>query len=198
MGILHKFYQISGLKINVEKTKAIKFGEVRDSRVTLCNDMDLIWTNEFVSLGILYNISNLNQITELNLRPRIHEMENLASIWKCRNLTIIGKTTIIKTLMISKIILILLSLPRPSEESFQKMEYLFLKFLWQGKPPKFKTSILENLIEYRGIQYPNIRKIDMVMKASWIKRIYTSDEGWAAIPKFYGLDMIYIYMVTCT
>ena len=91
--------------------------------MTLCNDMDLIWTNEFVSLGILYNTLNLNQITELNLRPRILEMENLASIWKCRNLTIIGKTTIIKTLMISKIIHILLSLPRPREESFQKMEY---------------------------------------------------------------------------
>ena len=154
-----------------KKNKAIKFGEVGDSRMTLCNDMDLIWTNEFVSLGILYKTLDLNQITELNLRPRILKMENLASIWKCRNLTIMGKTTINKTVMISKSIHILLSLPRPSEESFQKMEYLFLKFLWQDKPPKFKTSSLENLIDCGGIQFPNIRKIDMIIKASWIKRI---------------------------
>ena len=31
------------------------------------------------------------------------------------------------------------------------------------------------------------------MKASWIKRIYKSDEGWASTPLFYGLDNIYKY-----
>ena len=41
------------------------------------------------------------------------------------------------------------------------------------------------------MQFPDIRKIDMVLKASWVKRIYKSDEGWAAIPKLYGLNMIY-------
>ena len=119
MSILHKFYQISGLKINVEKTKAIKFGVIGDSRMRLCDDMDLIWTHEFTSLGIDYNILDLDQITELNLKPKNLKMEKLSSIWKCRNLTLIGKITIIKTLMISKIIHILLSLPRPSEESFK-------------------------------------------------------------------------------
>ena len=33
----------------------------------------------------------------------------------------------------------------------------------------------------------------MIMKASWIKRIYKSDNGWAATPLFYGLNMIYDY-----
>ena len=76
MSILHKFYQISGLKTNVEKTKAIKFGGIGDSRMTLCGDMDLIWTHEFTSLVINYNTLDLNQITELNLKPKILEMEN--------------------------------------------------------------------------------------------------------------------------
>ena len=111
---------ITGRKANSNNN--MKLG---DSRMTLCDDMDLIWTHEFTSLGINYNILGLNKITKLNLKPKILEMEKLSSIWKCRNLTMIGKTTIIKTLMISKIIHILLSLPRPSEEPFKDIENIF-------------------------------------------------------------------------
>ena len=124
---------------------------------------------------------------------KILEMEKLSSIWNCRNLTLVGKITIIKTLLISKIIHILLSLPKPSEEYFIRMENVFKKFLWQDKPPKFKLSILENLIANGGLQFPNIRKIDMTMKASWIKRLYRSDDGWAATPLHYGLGKVYDY-----
>ena len=145
MSVLKDFYSISGLKINVEKTKAIKFGVTGDGRMTLCDDLDLIWTYEFVSLGIQYNINQLDIITDLNLEQKILEMEKMISVWRCRNLTLVGKITIIKTLMISKIIHILLSLPRPSEEYFNKTENIFLKFLWQDKPPKFKISIFKNL-----------------------------------------------------
>ena len=31
------------------------------------------------------------------------------------------------------------------------------------------------------------------MKASWIKRIYKTNEGWATTPLFYGLNKIYMY-----
>ena len=118
MGILNDFYLVSGLKINVEKTKAIKFGVKGDSRMTICEDLELFWMQEFTSLGINYSINELNNITDLNLESKILEMEKLSSVWRSRNLTLIGKITIIKTLLISKIVHILLSLPRPSEESF--------------------------------------------------------------------------------
>ena len=193
MNILNHFHHISGLKINVEKTKAIKFGMPRDGRINICQDLNLIWTSEFISLGINYNILELENITELNLEPKILEMEKLTSIWRCRNLTLIGKITIIKTLMISKIIHILLSLPKPSEESFIRIENAFKKFLWNEKPPKFKISTLENLTADGGLHFPDIRKIDTVMKASWIKRIYKADGGWSSTPIAYGLDKIYDY-----
>ena len=44
-----------------------------------------------------------------------------------------------------------------------------------------------------GLHFPDIRKIDKIMKASWIKRIYKSENGWAATPLFHGLNMIYNY-----
>ena len=193
MSVLYNFFLISGLKINVEKTKAIKFGVIGDSGMFLCNDLELIWTKKFTSLGIEYDIDKLQYITDLNIKPKILEMEKLISVWKSRNLTLVGKITIIKTLLISKIIHILLSLPRPSEELFKNIEEVFKKILWNDKPPKFKLSTLELQTANGGLQFPDIRKIDTTMKASWVKRIYKSDEGWASTPIFYGLDNIYKY-----
>ena len=50
--------------------------------------------------------------------------------------------------MMSKNTHILLSLPRPSDETFKDIENIVLKVLWHDKPPKLKISILENLTGY--------------------------------------------------
>ena len=161
----------------------------------------------FVAISCQGSILLIYFLSHVNLRPRSKSsilimLRPPISKGACRiclftacllPLTLIGKIALIKTLMISKIIHILLSLPRPKEETFIRIENIFLKFMWLNKPPKFKTSTLENLTALGGLQFPNIRKIDMTMKASWIKRIYKTDEGWAATPIFYGLTKIYEY-----
>ena len=55
MDILKEFHLISGLKINVDKTKVVKSGKNRDSSNILCPDLNLIWTDKFTSLGINYD-----------------------------------------------------------------------------------------------------------------------------------------------
>ena len=193
MDILGEFYLVSGLKINVDKTKVVKFGGNRDSRDILCPDLNLIWTNKFTSLGIEYDVSDLDNITKLNLDPKIKDIDNLTKIWQIRNLTIIGKITIIKSLFISKIIHILLSLPSPNDFIFDEIESIFQKFLWKGKPPKFRNQLIEKQISEGGLQYPNIRAIDATMKISWFKRIYISDADWVSFPYMYNMDKIYMY-----
>ena len=163
MNILGEFYLVSGLKINVDKTKVVKFGGDRDSSDILCPDLNLIWTKKFTSLGIEYDVSDLDNITQLNLDPKITEIDNLIKIWQIRNLTTIGKITVIKSLFISKFIHILLSLPSPTDSTFEKIESIFQKFLWKGKTPKFRSQILEKQVLEGGLQYPNIRFIESIM-----------------------------------
>ena len=193
MDILGEFHRISGLKINVDKTKVVKFGKGRDSSDILCQDLNLIWTNKFTSLGINYDVMSLNNITESNIEPRLIEIEKLTRIWQNRNLTLIGKITLIKSLLISKFIHILLSLPSPKENLFIKIDQIFERFLWNGKPPKFRKQIIEKQIADGGLKYPNIRNVDATMKISWFKRLYTTSEGWASFPNRYGFNLIYIY-----
>ena len=193
MNILEEFHLISGLKINMDKTKVVKFGRDRDSSDNICPDLNLLWTNKFTSLGIEYDATDLDNITDLNIEPKLIEIQKLIRIWQLRNLTIVGKITIIKSLLISKFIHILLSLPSPKETLFKRIESLFDLFLWNGSTPKFRRDIMENKVEDGGLQYPNLRHVDATMKVSWFKRLYKSNEGWASIPNFYNMNDIYLY-----
>ena len=56
MDILGEYHCISGLNLNVDKTKVIKFGMDGESRNVFCKELKLIWTNEFPALGIDYNV----------------------------------------------------------------------------------------------------------------------------------------------
>ena len=126
MSVLKEFENISGLRINKEKTKVIKIGGWRGSRVKFCEELSLDWTNEFISLGIEYNIDDFNNITDRNINNKIREIQKLVYIWSSRNLTPYGKITIIKGLLISKIThILLLSLPSPSQKTFEELENIF-------------------------------------------------------------------------
>lgn len=73
---LEWFYTISGLKTNIDKTKIIWIGSMKDSDRRFCRENNPEWTNKFTILGIHYN-NSLENITELNLRPRINSLKIL-------------------------------------------------------------------------------------------------------------------------
>ena len=55
--------------------------------------------------------------------------------------------------------------------------------------PSLEKKIIEKAISEDGLQYPNIRRIDVTMKISWFKRIYTTNEGWASFPHMLKMDL---------
>ena len=190
---LQEFRKISGLKINIEKTKIIKIGEWGDSRISYCKERDLIWTAKFTSLGIIFDANNLQDITEINIENKIVEINKLIRIWTPRLLTTIGKITIIKSLLTSKFIHILLSLPSPKKETFLKIELIYKKFLWGSKPPKFKKAILQNPVEQGGLKYLNLEIFDKALKTTWVRRIINEDEGWATFPHHYKIHRLFLF-----
>ena len=137
METLLEFERMSGLKVNKEKTKVVQIGGIGDNRIELCKDLRLMWTTQFTSLGITYDVQNMDKITDLNIESKIKEINRLITIWNGRNITPFGKITITKSLLISKFTHILLSLPSPKEKRFQKMETIFKDFIWNMKTPKF-------------------------------------------------------------
>ena len=150
METLREFEIISGLKVNTEKTYVVKIGDERDNRINLCTDLELIWTNKFTSLGITYDVQNMENITEQNINLKEKEIKKLINTWKGRNVTPLGKVILVKSLLISKITHILLSLPTPKDQTFKDWDNIFGNFIWGGKPPKLRKEILETSYKMGG------------------------------------------------
>ena len=77
--ILNNFYSLSGLKIQVTKTKAIWFGAGWNSKENLCPDLKLDWDTEFRLLGIDFD-SSLTKM-DRNLETKIEEIRKLFNCW---------------------------------------------------------------------------------------------------------------------
>ena len=193
MRTLLEFEEISGLKINKEKTKVVKIGVERDNRMKLCTDLNLIWTDQFTALGINYDVKNINLIADQNIEIKIKEIKKVIAVWSGRNITPLGRITLIKSLLISKITHILLSLPTPNDNTFKTLEHVFKNFIWGDKPPKFRKEILESTSKLGGLQMTNLRMFDKSLKISWIKRLKDQNDGWEFFPRYFNIHKIEIF-----
>ena len=137
VNILTKFHKLSGLKINLAKTKAIWFGSQHNSEIKLCPDLNLKWVKTFTLLGINFdnNLENMQQ----NFTDKIESIEKMLSSWSYRYLTPFGKVTIIKSLGLSKLSHVALVTPNPTKDTIKRIENFFLSIYMEQKVRKGKT-----------------------------------------------------------
>ena len=131
--ILEWFHQQSGLKINISKTKVIKIGSDRESDRRFCRENCLDWVTKFTALGINYDIMDIENITKININEKIVSMKNILHAWGSRKITPIGKITIAKSLVMSKITHILQALPSPDNETLKTLDDMYYNFIWGKK-----------------------------------------------------------------
>lgn len=68
---LNTFYNISGLKVNTEKTKAVWIGSRMGSSIKLCKDTQLDWDSDtFIILGITFS-AHVDDLWTLNFPKKI-------------------------------------------------------------------------------------------------------------------------------
>ena len=95
-------------------------------------------------------------------------------MWKHRYLTPIGKICVIKTLALSKLNHILLSVPAPGKHLLKELEILFYKFIWDDKPDKIKRSAVSKHYYNGGLKMTELNNYIHDLKATWIRRAYTN------------------------
>lgn len=179
LNTLELFTECSGLKVNIDKTKAIWLGSKSNSTETMCSGRKLNWeTSEtFVVLGITFS-TDLHQIPNLNYNKKFEEIKQLLESWSWRHLSIQGKIQVIKSLAVPKIVHLLSSLPSPDNNSFHQMETLFYSFIWSNKRDKIARKTIINTKENGGLKMIDIRTFDKALKISWVKKI--CDENFQA------------------
>ena len=69
-----------------------------------------------------------------------------------RDLTYIGRITVIETLSLQILVQILRVLPNPPVQDMKEIQDIFYIFLWDGKPDKIKRHVIINNYEEGGLK----------------------------------------------
>ena len=77
-------------------------------------------------LGIKFSI-DLDLVIDLNYDPILDDINKSLNVWKKRFITPLGKTTVIKTLILSKLNHLFMSIPNPDQSVINKLQSTFFK-----------------------------------------------------------------------
>ena len=110
--------------------------------------------------------------------------------WTCRNITPIGRITILKSLILSKIIHILQSLPSPGTETLNTLDKMNFDFIWKGKRHEVNKKNLCLDWEHGGLNMINLKEFDMSLKITWLRKLIVQDPDWLEFALHYRIDKI--------
>jgi hypothetical protein len=92
-------------------------------------------------------------------------------LWSYRDLTYIGKVTVVKTLTLPVLVQCLTVLPNPPDSVLNDIEKIFDKFFWNGKKDKIKRSVIINEYEEGELKIPHIQSFYKALKMSWLHKL---------------------------
>ena len=172
---LGRFEDISGLKINYDKTLVYRIGN-SETCIALKYAMKYLnWTDGPINiLGLLYD-EDQSKMQRINLEPIFKHAEALTKLWKMRDLSMMGSITAFNALVASLFVYKISNLNMLEKKYIIRFNDLLHEFIWKGKKPKIKLMILQGNKDDGGLQLCNIQHKDMSLKIQWIFRLMKNE-----------------------
>ena len=128
---IKQFSKVAGPKLNLDKTEGLLIGNLKNSNIE--EYMGISITNRLTKVLGIYIGNTQIQCEELNWNEKLNKIQNILNLWIKRNLTIFGKTVVVNTLCISKLVYNFLLIPVP-EYVIKKLENMIINFLFKSNP----------------------------------------------------------------
>ena len=169
LAMLDDFSKISGLRLNDTKTEALWIGASIGNDKILLSEKKLKWPKDKVkSLG-LWISTDPELSASLNYNEKLEKVKEILRCWKYRRLTLLGKITVIKSLVVSQLVY-LLSRLRSNYKVLNEINDLLYTFLWNGKGDKIKRKLMINDFGVGGLKMIDISSFSKSLKTTWIKK----------------------------
>lgn len=131
-----EFGKISGLELNLEKCEFMWLGRLRHCRQPICGKTP---SEKLKILGVWFSASQ--ECNDMNVEPVISKVKNVLDQWSQRGLTIKGKITVAKSLIVSQLVY-LMSAVSIERTPLDLIQGNIMKFVWRGRPPKVAKKTL--------------------------------------------------------
>ena len=101
-------------------------------------------------------------------------MKKLINIWSSRGLSLHGEVTVIKSLVLPKLVYISSLLPTP-QTIIKEVNQLIFNFLWKGKDKVTRLSTI-NIYGEGGLKMMDLDSMIKALRLSWLKRVFRTQD----------------------
>ena len=171
LNMVNRFGAISGLHLNVKKTKAIWLGKWSMNKT---KPLQLEWVNKPVKILGIYFFYDEIKNKHFNFDLKIQKLQTKLDLWKARNLTLFGKVLIIKSLGLSQTVYAASNVNVPNEIKYTIKNKLF-GFLWNNKKDKIKRECIYQDYDKGGIRMTDVDVRIKALRLAWIPRLLNPD-----------------------
>ena len=187
LNLLKKFGSASGLVINWSKSDLFPLGPCADNLPPFVRNMEVNVTFGPVRfLGIYFN-HNGDDLFRLNYIQKLSRLKNCLRMWSSRDLTPVGRITLVKSFALSQLVFLFLVLPNPPNSFIKELEAVIYDFIWQGNPDKIRRNVLINDFCNGGLRAIHIESFMNSLKCTWVRRYCDETKGhWKT---FFDIDL---------
>ena len=100
-------------------------------------------STNFKVLGIIFDV-NLEKMIDYNYSSKLTMLQNIINFWKRRNISPLGKITVVKSMLLPLFTHLFIALPSPGVHILNQIHNCFYNFIWDG-PLKIKHNVLINI-----------------------------------------------------
>ena len=167
MEIFEEFYRYAGLKLNKKKTEALALQSID---CTPNNLFGIKWIDcPFKTLGFWFSI-NYDEMFQLNTNEKMKTMQNTINSWSSRCLTIKGKITVLKSLIVPH--LQQLASVFPLNDTFiAHIEKIIFNFVWSNRKHLVSKEVLILPVPLGGLKMISTKAIINTARITFVKRL---------------------------
>ena len=144
-------------------------GSCRDSSET---PLSLKWCKSVKALGVHFSY-NREVSFQKNFYDKITKIKKQIHQWSWRGLSLFGKVSIIKSLLLPKLVYIF-SILSPPSEFISLIQTIIYKFLWKG-PDKIARRATINSSDYGGLNITDLETSIKSLRLAWISKIFNPE-----------------------
>ena len=174
--ILKEFENLSGLKLNCEKTCNMWIGSKCNSETRYLPHLKMSWNPPKLKILGLWFTNDLTNVAEINLTEKFQETKKLFNIWMKRTTTPLGRVAILKSVILSKLTYLWIMLPNPPDNVIQQLQTMCFQFVWDKKRDKVKRKVATQDIQNGGMSIPHIAALIKSLKLTWLKKCYSKTQ----------------------
>lgn len=155
-GIISNYGYYSGYKINIDKTMALDISGKIPQTVKIQSEFR--WPEDGIKyLGIFIPLS-LDKLYDANYKKLIRTIREDLNRWSALPLSLLGRIESIRMNVLPRLLFPFQMIPVDIPKvTFDKLDRLLSKFIWQGKRPRVRLKTLQLSKGDGGLKLPNLR-----------------------------------------